>query len=352
MKSKTIICAGGGTAGSMIPLLAMIQARHRLIPSAVSDRIVWIGTPSAIDQQYLPDGLFVFHALPMAKWRRYYSFANALTPALLAFSFFKSLGYCWKYRPDIVWTSGSFVAVPVAWAAFVFRIPIVSIQQDVVRGLANRLIESIAAVRVLTIPLRLLEHPPQRQYHCIGALTRCGPPLRAVKTSTQKPLLLVLGGSSGAQGLNRLVWEALPHLDRSIEIIHSVGETAVVAGAGEGPGYTAYPSIAAEAMPNLLARATVVVTRAGMNLLVECALQACPTVIVPLPDSHQLHNARAIERERAAIVVDQRAITPEQFGHLIVDLIEHPTKAQVLANALHALLPVARESDILELVRV
>ncbi|MBI5135410.1 glycosyltransferase [Candidatus Uhrbacteria bacterium] len=351
MTPATILCAGGGTAGSIVPLKFLLEKRRERIQGGAMDRVIWITTGSALDARYVGSGVQHRHTIPIAKWRRYLAFTNLAVPLNFLVALVKSLFYCVRYRPHAVWTAGSFVGVPVAWAAWLLGIPVMSIQQDIVRGVANRLIEPVSSRRVLTIPPRLLAKAPlRRSYTAIGTLIDPSASYPLVEESVCD--VLILGGSIGARGLNELVWGALPLLSDNLRVIHSVGAQHHVEPPKQRPGYTAVGSIEPSRLARLLNRARLVVTRAGMNTIIQCAYYSKATIVVPLPESHQILNARALEEEKAVVYLQQDSTTPQDLADAILELLQHPHTAERMSQRLHALLPVAKAQDILNLIKV
>jgi UDP-N-acetylglucosamine--N-acetylmuramyl-(pentapeptide) pyrophosphoryl-undecaprenol N-acetylglucosamine transferase len=162
------------------------------------------------------------------------------------------------------------------------------------------------------------------------------------------PLLVVTGGGTGALGLNRLVAAAAPRLIDALQVVHLTGRGRGVPSRVASPRYRALEFVVDE-MPHLLAAATLVVSRAGMGTLSELAALEKPSLIVPLPRSHQWANAQAFARLGAIVVADQAALTPSALADRILGLLADEPRREQLGQALHASMPqdaaerVARE---------
>ncbi len=342
MKGLNILCAGGGTAGSMIPLTVLCQWRNCSLSVGERDRVSWVGTGSALEQKYYPMGVINKHFILTAKLHRYWHWKNALLPFTLIRAFVQALGICRKVKPNVIWTAGGFVAVPVAWAGWMLGVPILTIQQDVERGLANRLMEPLARQRAITIPPEAVPSLPYSPKEWIGSLTRFSLPRQRQPTSSvpDRPLVLILGGSSGAQSLNTLIWQMLPLLKGEFDIVHSVGLATPVP-PKLPQWYRAIPTINADDLGQWYAKATVVIARAGMNTVSECAYFSKPLVILPLPKTHQEVNAQWLAKHQAVILVSQWDIHPDDFASQITNLIHSPDSRRSLGATLHTLLPSA-----------
>jgi len=344
MTPQKILCVGGGTAGSMIPLVSLLQWRARLNPNTPVE-VFWIGTKKNLEENYLPNNLKGYASISTSKLHRHWDWRNALLPFTLSVAFVQSLWHCLCIRPDVVWTAGGFTAVPVAWAARLLGISVVSIQQDIERGLANRFIERVATSRYTTIPPSVFPTGTYTAYQYIGLLTRFSSTRSQPKAnSTALPVVLILGGSSGAHALNTIVWKSLPYFENSIEMIHSVGPHAQVP--NNLPKWYHAQNVIINELEESYQRATVVVSRCGMNVIAECAVFAKSVIVVPLPNTHQEVNALWLQQQGAVQTLHQQSLTPEQFAQAILALLKDTNKQQQLSKTLHTLLPQATQASV------
>lgn len=328
----------------MMPLVSLLQWYHQLYPDSPAS-VFWIGTNKALEETYIPKNLSGYFSIITSKLHRHWDWRNILLPFTLSIAFTQSLWHCLWLRPDVVWTAGGFTAVPVAWAARLLGKPVVSIQQDIERGLANRLIERVATNRYTTVPPSVFPTGTYTHNQYIGLLTRFSPSGQSPMTKPKAlPVVLVLGGSSGAQALNNIVWKSLVFFKHSIEMIHSVGPTAQIP--GNLPSWYHPQHVFTNELEAQYARATIVVTRCGMNAIAECAVLAKSVIVVPLPNTHQEVNARWLEENKAVLSLHQQSLTPEKFAHAILALLENQKKQQELLYTLHALLPQATKETV------
>jgi UDP-N-acetylglucosamine--N-acetylmuramyl-(pentapeptide) pyrophosphoryl-undecaprenol N-acetylglucosamine transferase len=152
------------------------------------------------------------------------------------------------------------------------------------------------------------------------------------------PLVVVTGGGTGALGLNQLVAAAAPRLIEACQIVHLTGRGRGVPAQTDSPRYRALEFLVSE-MPHLLAAATLVISRAGMGTLTELAALARPTLVVPLPGSHQWANAAAFAAADAIEVADQATLTPEALAHRALTLLADPARRKHLGASLAASMP-------------
>ncbi len=354
MNARTICCVGGGTAGSVIPLVVLLQWRRRLAPESASDRVLWVRTYSNIETPYIPSSAIIARIVT-AKWHRYWTIRHLFTPLKFTLACAQAFWYCVRYRPSVIWTAGSFAAVPMVWVGWCLGIPSITIQQDVERGLANRLMEPFATQRYSTILPKFIRGPVPYPYRWIGVLSRYDQRCSTEKSEPHssgdratKKMILVLGGSSGAQGMNKVIQQVLPLLPSNIRVIHSTG-VVPVAPKTIRCEYRAYPSIGEE-LRGYYAKSDIVITRAGMNALSECALFSNNCIVIPLPSSHQQLNANLIKKHHAGVVLEEHSLTPQIVFQTIQNLLNDPTHS--FGSALHQLFTVASEDHIAEATRV
>ncbi len=323
-----------------------------------------------------------FHSISSGKLRRYWDFRNFIDPFSIALGFFQSLVVLTRIRPCAVLTAGSYVAVPVAWAAWVLRIPVVMYQQDVDVGLANRLmlpvVSLVLCIRENSSKRLFPERSRRASIAAIGSLIRSdrlnGSASRArTRFNLEQgiPTLLVLGGGTGSQFLNQLITDNLTDLTEFCQIIHITGGRDN----SHTPSFRGSPNLSSRAEPRDLARyhsfpfmnaeladcyaaADLVLTRAGMGVLTELAANKKAAVVIPLPDTHQEANARLLKDHDAALVLRQpslsrhpepsRGISP--FVASIHSLLTNPVQRQTLAANLHALFPIANKKEVADLI--
>jgi UDP-N-acetylglucosamine--N-acetylmuramyl-(pentapeptide) pyrophosphoryl-undecaprenol N-acetylglucosamine transferase len=329
---KTILLVGGGTLGSVNPLLATAAE----LKKASSDiQCAFWGEQNKRDQSVVEEAGIPFSTIPAGKFRRYLSLRNIIDVPVIAWSTIVACRKLRKLKPAMVVTAGSYVAVPVVWAARRLHIPVLLYQQDVTLGLANKLIAKHAKFRcaVADLPARLLPQPVDVVGYALRVDLRTGNASKAAtkyKLDEKKSTILVIGGSSGALELNRRFVAALPFLQPDIQVIHITGEGKEIPIAR--PGYVPV-SFTNRELPDLYALATFVVSRAGSNVLAELIALGKPALIVPLPNTHQVQNAAALE-ERGALVRAEQDLTPQAFAELLNSIVKNPERLAVLKSAM------------------
>lgn len=329
---KTIVCTGGGTGGHIYPGLAVAD---ELKERDSSVRIIWFGSSSGRDKDMveanrnrrgLPsvDG---FVGIPSGKLRRYFSVQNLFDLFKIAAGFFTALFYLKRIKPQAVFSKGGFVSVPPCAAAKVLGIPVYTHECDFSPGLATRLNSRFAKRILLSYEQSKRFFPEKLQ----TALLVTGNPVRPVfydadaargrafldveNAKSSKPLLLVLGGSSGARQINDLIFKNLDWLCEHFIVVHQTGrgsdyERAVSAefeAVRAAKHYLPYDFIYAD-MPHVIAACDIVFSRAGANSLWECAVCAKPMLLLPLAGAgtrgDQVENAAYFAGQGAALILE------------------------------------------------
>lgn len=330
-----VVIAGGQTGGPIMPLLAVVESLRKDFPRL---QLMVLDTPSSTAKKIAKDQKFIFYPIRTGKLRRYWSLQNLLAPFWLFVGFIQSLYTMVQFKPNIVLGAGGFVQVPVIWAAWVLRIPILIHQQDVNLSLSNFLTAPCASkitttfessVRDFHSGLGLFGSHKKNKKNSSRVVWTGNPFRHSLKEGTlaearkyfglssELPVLLVTGGGSGAQGLNSLVVKALPELTKTFQIIHITGpgkKTEKVR-----PNYNVYEFIEEIQLAYLVS--DIVVSRAGVSTITELANLGKVTVIIPMPNSHQESNANLLYEKQAAVPLDQTTTTPEKFVSVLRKLI-------------------------------
>ena len=334
-----IILSGGGTLGPVFPLLALAEKITSAYPAA---EFLWLGTKNGPERDIVKAHGIRFRDLSAGKFRRYFSWRNFRDLFLIKWGFWQALFLLAREKPAIVVSAGGFNSVPTVWAAWFLRIPCFIHQQDLQPGLANRLMAPFA--REITVAFKTtLRHFQTRKTTWIGNPVRAeifqGDSVRALQTfhlENDLPTVLIIGGGTGATGLNDLVLKSLPALTKFCQIVHSTGpgkSTSV-----KNPRYHPFDFIK-QGLPDIMAAADLVVTRAGLSTLSELAVLGKPMVIIPMPDSHQEINARYFERHQSAIVAAQKKLTPAKLTNLIATLLRDQPHRALLGQHARATFP-------------
>ncbi|MEA4928130.1 MAG: undecaprenyldiphospho-muramoylpentapeptide beta-N-acetylglucosaminyltransferase [Candidatus Limiplasma sp.] len=334
---KRIVLTGGGTAGHVTPHMSLIP---RLREAGYD--IHYIGTERGIEHELIgriPD--VTYHVVRSGKLRRYFSLQNFTDPFRVLHGAWTSVRLMRTLRPDVCFSKGGFVSVPVVVGAWLAHVPTVCHESDLTPGLANR----ISAVFVDKVATTFAE--------CAEALglkaVMTGTPLRpslfqgsrekglalAGLTGT-KPVLLMTGGSLGAQSVNACLRACLPALLPHMEVLHLCGRGNLDPTLTGVPGYGQLEFLGDE-MPDALAAADLVLSRAGSNTLSELLALQKPMLLVPYPQGasrgDQIENAQSFARQGLARVLPQEQMNPDTLtAALLALLAERDTLRKTLAD--------------------
>lgn len=323
-----IMLSGGGTGGSVVPLLVLakeLKQRHQH-----DYQFLFVGTKYGMEKQ-LVEGID-FVSIPAGKLRRYFSFKNIIDIFLIIAGFFKSIVITIKFKPDIFISAGSFVSVPTAYAAKLFGVKILIHQQDVRPGLANRLMALVADKITMVF---------KKSFGGQGIVV--GNPYGSIKLIAKpllpKPLLLVIGGGTGSEFLNNLIVQVLPELIINWTIIHIGGKREAKNIINDDYHY--YEFVNHAELLEMMQSATVILSRCGMGVLTEiCALKKT-AILVPMPKSHQEDNAQIFSEQKAAIILAQEELAkaPQGLVSKLTELLANPQSRQVLENNIARVIP-------------
>lgn len=347
-----ILFAGGGTLGSVSPLIAVFQA---LKQAGHTVDALWLGTAKGPERAVVVGQGMEFQSIVAPKLRRYFDWRTLILPLPLVAGVLQAFAAMRRFAPDVVVTAGSFVAVPVGIAAKLRRIPLLVHQQDVVPSLANRVLAPLAAWITVTFETSRAAFPAKKTtltgnpVRSDVQLTERNAALRSFQFSSAVPTVLVLGGGTGAAALNQLVINSLPSLVEFCQVIHLTGrgKMAVVA---EHPRYRAFEFLGPE-MSAAYAAADLVVSRAGMGVLSELSALGKPALLVPIPHSHQSANAVQFARQNAALLMEQPGLTPAEFTAKIRGAITDRPMLANLSRNISTMIPPDAAQKVADLVR-
>lgn len=334
---KKIIFSGGGTLGSVVPLLAIYQDLIKL--GYQKEDFLWVGTINGPEKEFIENYDLKFKPINSGKLRRYFDWQNILDIFYLIIGFLEAISVIAKFKPDLIISAGSFVSVPLVWAGRLFGKKIIIHQQDVRPGLANKIMTPAADKITVTFEKSLNDFDKSKTVWT-------GNPLREkVKTikdqlltigdykkfdlTKDKPTLLILGGGTGALSINKVVVEALPELTKFCQIIHLTGKGKNLT--KEQAVYKIFEFLNQDLF-KALAIADLVISRAGMATLTELSYLEKPTIVIPIPDSHQEDNAKYFSDKEAVLYLEQNQLTSSELIKTINELLNNKEKRKMLGN--------------------
>ena len=318
---KKIVLTGGGSAGHVTPNIALLPSLRE-----AGYEITYMGSYDGIERRLVEDFGLPYVGIATGKFRRYLDLQNLTDPFRVIKGFGEARRFLKKYHPDVVFSKGGFVAVPVVRAAASLGIPCIIHESDMTPGLANKICIPVARKVCCNFPETLKLLPGDK-----AVLT--GSPIRAELAQGNKlagldmcgfnantPVVMVIGGSPGAANVNKAVRAALPSLLGDFQVVHLCGKDKVDNLLLNTPGYRQFEYVKAE-LKDLFAMADVVISRAGANAICELLALKKPNILIPLPASSsrgdQLLNARSFEAQGFSIVIGEDDLTTE----LLVDKV-------------------------------
>lgn len=355
-----VVITGGGTGGHTSAGLAVAAALR-----ARGVQVSWIGSANGIEARRVPAAGLPYYAVPAGKLRRYWDWQN-LPDLLLRVpaGLLLSLRLLRKLRPQILFATGGFVALPPSAAARLLKIPLVVHEQTAVAGLANRLAGRVASRVALTFREAAADFPSDRvvvtgnplRPELAGASREAG--LARLGLDPRLPVVYVTGGAQGSHRINRTVGEILPDLLGLAQVVHQCGanpatrdlqwleELARQLPDRLRPRYRVLPYVGAE-LREVYAAAQLVVSRAGAGTVNECCHLGRPAVFIPLPGAsrdEQTANARIVEAGGGAVVLPEAALSPARLLETIRSLLADPERLRLMGERARSLaIPDAAE---------
>lgn len=324
---KKIIMTGGGTAGHVTPNIA-------LMPALKKDgyKIAYIGSYDGMERGLIEELNVPYYGISSGKLRRYFDIKNFTDPFKVIKGYFEARKILKKLKPDVVFSKGGFVTVPVVLAAKSCKIPAIIHESDMTPGLANKLAIPSAYKVCHNFPetadslpkgKAVLSGSPIRQELLDGSRAEG---LKICGFNTEKPVILVIGGSLGAVAINEAVRKALPVLLPDYQIIHVCGKGKVDPSIKNQTGYVQFDYVQEE-LSHLLAAADLVISRAGSNAICEFLALKKPNILIPLPANasrgDQILNADSFKKQGFSYVLPEENVTDESLTQAVNDVFEN-----------------------------
>lgn len=328
---KKIVLTGGGTAGHVTSNIALIPELKKQ-----GWEIHYIGTQGGIEQKLISEISDVaYHSVQSGKLRRYIDFKNLTDPFRVVAGIGQSVNLLRKLKPQIIFSKGGFVTVPVVLGGWLNRIPVIVHESDITPGLANKIATRFAKVICTTFP-ETVDHFANGKAMYTGApirrelfLGKADRGRRLCGFVDDKPVILVMGGSLGAVAINNTIRALLGKLTRRFHIVHLCGKGNYDSILEDYPGYKQFEYMNEE-LPDILAMADIIVSRAGANSIFEFLALKKPALLIPLPLSSsrgdQILNARSFQGQGFSKVLEQESMTEDTLYDHIVDLYHNKDK--------------------------
>ena len=323
---KHIVLTGGGTAGHVTPNIALMG---RLKEQGY--QISYIGSYNGIEKTLIEELGIPYYGISSGKLRRYFDLKNFTDPFRVLKGFSEARKLLKQLKPDVVFSKGGFVTVPVVIAAGRLKIPAIIHESDMTPGLANKLCIP-SAVKVCCNFPETKAHLPE------GKAVVTGTPIRPellqgdadkgrdfTGFTSEKPVIMIIGGSLGAQAVNDAVRRILPDLLKDFQVVHLCGKGKQDDSKNDLKGYVQYEYIESE-LTDLFAMADIVISRAGANAICELQALKKPNLLIPLSANasrgDQILNARSFEKQGFSMVLEEEAITDEVLLRAVHDLYD------------------------------
>lgn len=306
---KKVLLTGGGTAGHVTPNIALLPGLKE-----AGFEIRYIGSYNGMERGLIEKEGIPYFGISTGKFRRYLSFKNLSDPIRVLKGYAESVKIIRDYQPDVVFSKGGFVSVPVVLAAKKCHVPVIIHESDMTPGLANKLSIPSATKVCCNFPETLEKLPADKavlsgspiRKELLSGDKQAG--LRFTGLSADRPILMMMGGSTGSRIINQVLREALPELLKQFQIIHLCGKGNLDSSLNHVSGYVQYEYISNE-LKDLMAASDIILSRAGANAICELLALKKPNVLVPLSAAvsrgDQILNAASFERQGFSYVIQE-----------------------------------------------
>lgn len=314
---KKIILTGGGTAGHVTPNISLIPKLKKL-----GYEIQYMGTKDGIEKSLIKKEGIKYHEISSGKLRRYFDFKNFTDPFRVLKGIIEARKIIKKEKPNIVFSKGGFVAVPVVIGAYLNKVPVISHESDITPGLANKLSMPYCNKICVTFPETLknikenkgvLTGTPIREELFLGSEEEGK---RICRFKNNKPIVLLMGGSLGSKILNNLIRENIDELLEKFNIIHICGKGNMDKTLKNKEGYAQFEYVKEE-LQHFMKSSSIVISRAGANAIFEFLALEKPSLLIPLSKKasrgDQILNARSFEKNGYSLVLEEEELSKKTF---------------------------------------
>lgn len=368
-QKRRVVFVGGETAGPVMPLLTLADA---WVKQDQTIEPVFFDLRRSVASRVVPNRGYKFKSITSGKLRRYWTIKNIFSPFLTLFGLIQSLFLLATLRPIIVIGAGGYIQVPVVIAAWILRIPRIIHQQDIVPTFSNRICTPLANKITVTFEKSLKDFPQglgfEKSYSHYTKVEWTGNPTdlnqddvtqeqrhsaqKLFKLDPEWPTVLVIGGGSGARGLNAAVNQSLPELLKIAQVVHSTGVGKRIRPnvdiAHGHDRYHQYEFI--DQVNQAYIAADVVICRAGLGTITALSALGKLSIVVPMPESHQEWNAQYLYNHKAAIILDETDITPTTLAKTVRKILFDIELQKEMQKNIRAIMPGNGTENILTLV--
>ncbi len=335
-----VLFASGGTGGHIMPVISVKQELDKIASEqGFIIEYLFVGHIDEVGIRILEENKIPFKKIYAGKLRRYVSMDNFTDIFKAVQGLIKAQWYIWKYMPDVTFGKGGYASVPAVFVSWLYQIPILIHESDVLPGLANRLLSRFATVVAVAFP-KAKEKFPAKKTSLVGNMThldiRSGSrddAKRIFKVTYEKPVLLIIGGSQGAKKLNEVVWKIIPQLTSFVEVIHVVGDAHVRDASKIYRSLDTYQSrfyhytgFLTHDLKHAYAAADLVLSRAGASSIADICLTKKPSILVPITvdAGQQRENAYQMAEIGASVVLEEPNLTVNMVLSKVEELIKQP----------------------------
>ena len=325
---KKIVMTGGGTAGHVTPNIALMPALKE-----AGYEISYIGSYNGIEKGLIEAQGIPYHGIASGKLRRYFDWKNFSDPFRVLKGYGQAVKLMKKLKPDIVFSKGGFVSVPVVLAAKQCHIPAIIHESDITPGLANKIAMKGAKKICCNFP-ETLKYLPNEKAVLTGSPIRQelfqGNPEAALKLCNfpnhDKPVLLIIGGSLGSKIVNEAVRKILPELLEDFYVIHLCGKGNLDNKLTGTIGYAQFEYVSAE-LTDMFALADMAISRAGANSICELLALHKPNILIPLSAAasrgDQVLNAKSFKKQGFSYVIEEEELSDTKLLAAVKDVYEN-----------------------------
>jgi UDP-N-acetylglucosamine--N-acetylmuramyl-(pentapeptide) pyrophosphoryl-undecaprenol N-acetylglucosamine transferase len=344
LSKKTIVFTGGGSAGHVTPNLAIInEIRNEW-------NIQYIGSKKGIEKELIEKIQVPYHAISSGKLRRYIDFENIVDVFRVLKGCLEARRVLKKLKPDLVFSKGGFVSVPVIVAARLLKIPIFIHESDMTPGLANKISQRFAT-KIFTSFDETVKYFPKDKAMAIGSPIRKDVLVGSAEKGRRfldfhgaRPILTIMGGSLGARKINEAVREALGPLTAKYQIVHLCGKNNLDKSLESVTGYKQFEYVHDE-LPDILAATDLVITRGGSNAIFEFLALNIPMLIIPLglqqSRGDQILNAKAFAEKGFSLTLEEDNLTGES-------LLRHLEMLEEKGEEIRSVMTASKQGDALQ----